>query len=483
MERILISWIAASHDFTKEESDGINRKGTHFELYKHAHNTFDRHYLLVSEHEGKIKTKHDRLKNLLNINYRGKTELIPMDISDVINVGMIKQKVTPFLISLGQHPIDIFISPGTPAMQVVWYMIAAEFNNVNIFQTRPNKYRQQHTQDIREFIHVEKTGFANALLVQEVSAKNKTKESDPSLLITSSQELAFNQAVKIAPYNIATVIYGESGTGKEIIARHIHKHSNRSGKFRALNCACVTDTLIESTLFGHKKGSFTSANTTEEGLFLSANGGTVFLDEIGDASPKLQQSLLRVLQESTVKKVGSPKEEKIDVRFIFATHKNLWEKVKAKTFRLDLFYRIHIAELYLPPFKIFEPSEKQQWIDFFLEKEKDNFHKSLLKIDKAVNQHLLEHEFPGNIRELQNLIKKFYTYFDTHVDSASFNKMHWTKRIVEKSLSLDSAKATHIKYVLDLFRWHKTKTAKALGIRAQALNANIKKYNIDKSKA
>ncbi|MGB0871379.1 MAG: sigma 54-interacting transcriptional regulator, partial [Flavobacteriales bacterium] len=271
MDRILISWIATTHDFLKE-SRQININGIHSELYKYAHDTFDIHYLLVAEHQNKIKTHHERFENRLNIEFNGKTKIIPLDIVDIINVGIIKKKVTSLIVSLGKNPISIFISPGTPAMQVVWYMIAAEFANVKIFQTRPAKYRLENQKDIREFIHVEKTGFANALMVKEHSVKNQSNITNPDVFKTSSQEYVFDQALKVAQCDVATVLYGESGTGKEIIARRIHRNSNRDGKFLALNCASITDTLIESTLFGHEKGSFTSASSKVDGIFLSAKG-------------------------------------------------------------------------------------------------------------------------------------------------------------------------------------------------------------------
>lgn len=210
---------------------------------------------------------------------------------------------------------------------------------------------------------------------------------------------------RIAQMDSTVHIHGESGTGKELIARAIHLASPRKDKsFVAINCAALPETLLESELFGHEKGAFTGAIKSSKGLFAQAHEGTIFLDEIGDMPPSLQVKLLRVLQERQFYPVGSEQPVSVDVRVLVATNKNLAELVKQDLFREDLFYRIHVIPIELPPLR-----ERREDIpllaEYFLKKFSAQMSKEIKGLAPAALQRLMLHEWPGNVRELENTIE------------------------------------------------------------------------------
>jgi two-component system nitrogen regulation response regulator GlnG len=200
------------------------------------------------------------------------------------------------------------------------------------------------------------------------------------------------------------MITGESGTGKELVARSIWKHSHRSGKpFIAVNCAAIPDNLIESELFGHEKGSFTGATTQRLGKFELCDGGTIFLDEIGDMALATQTKILRVLQQGEIQRVGGTETIRVDVRIIAATNKDLEEMVKAKLFREDLYYRLNVVRIKMPPLR--ERSEDiPQIVDFCLQSLVKQKKTRVSKVSPEAMAVLVRHRWPGNVRELENVI-------------------------------------------------------------------------------
>lgn len=214
------------------------------------------------------------------------------------------------------------------------------------------------------------------------------------------------QIERIAPSDATVLIIGETGTGKELVARHIHALSRRSrGVFGALNCAALSENLIESELFGHEKGAFTGALSTKEGWFETADKGSLFLDEVGDLPLGLQAKLLRVLQEREVVKVGSRQAVPVDVRIIAATNVNLEEAVAASHFRADLYYRFNVATLHLAPLRD-RPGDILPLARHFLKIYGDRLGYGELKLLPTTEQALLNYEWPGNIRELENAVHR-----------------------------------------------------------------------------
>jgi two-component system response regulator GlrR len=219
---------------------------------------------------------------------------------------------------------------------------------------------------------------------------------------------------RIANTESTVYIHGESGTGKELIAKAIHLASGRKNKpFVAINCAALPETLLESQLFGHEKGAFTGAIQTTKGLFTQAHEGTIFLDEIGDMPLSIQAKLLRVLQERQFYPLGSDKSVEVNVRIIVATQKDLEKEVQEGIFREDLFYRIHVIPLYLPPLRE-RKEDIPPLVDHFLKKFTQKMKKEVKGIAPMAMQRLMLHEWPGNIRELENTIE--YAVAMTQVD-------------------------------------------------------------------
>lgn len=236
------------------------------------------------------------------------------------------------------------------------------------------------------------------LLTERYDFKNIVARSE-------SMQTVLEAVSRIAKTDSTVFVRGESGTGKELIARAIHLASNRKDKpFVAINCAALPETLLESELFGHEKGSFTGAVRTSRGLFVQAHGGTMFLDEIGDMPLAIQAKVLRVLQERQFHPVGSEQSVDADVRVVVATNKNLEEHVKQGLFREDLYYRIHVIPITLPPLRD-RREDIPVLVDHFLKKYREQMDKKITGLTPPAMQRLMLHDWPGNVRELENTIE------------------------------------------------------------------------------
>lgn len=211
---------------------------------------------------------------------------------------------------------------------------------------------------------------------------------------------------EISSAQAAVLILGESGSGKEVLAQVIHQNSPRADKpFVVINCSAIPENLMESELFGHVKGSFTGAIQDKKGLFEQAQGGTVFLDEIGEVPLNIQVKLLRVLQEKEIQRVGSVNSIQVDIRIISATHRHLQEMIDQNIFREDLFYRLNVITLQLPPLRN-RSEDIEDLIQYFLKKFAEKVHKKILTIHSDALQALKDYNWPGNIRELENIIER-----------------------------------------------------------------------------
>ncbi|HWE30879.1 MAG TPA: sigma-54 dependent transcriptional regulator, partial [Polyangia bacterium] len=219
----------------------------------------------------------------------------------------------------------------------------------------------------------------------------------------------FELSRRVAPAKTSVLITGESGTGKELVARALHHLSPRAeAPFVAINCGAIPDALLESELFGHVKGAFTGAHADKPGLFMSADGGTLLLDEIGELSPQMQVKLLRVLQERTVKPVGGVSETEVDLRIVAATNRDLEAEVERGGFRRDLFYRLNVIQLQLPPLRA-RKEDVPLLVDHFIKKHTAALGRALNGIEPDALAALVDYDFPGNVRELENLIERAVT--------------------------------------------------------------------------
>jgi DNA-binding NtrC family response regulator len=222
---------------------------------------------------------------------------------------------------------------------------------------------------------------------------------------SSPMQEALRWARKVAPTEATVLILGESGTGKELIARAVHNQSARKGAFVPVNCASIPETLLESELFGHEKGAFTGALTRQEGLVHAANGGTLFLDEIGELPPAAQARLLRILQQREVRRVGARKAEAVDIRLVAATHRNLPKLVEREEFRADLYFRLKVVEIQLPPL-CERGADILALANEFIARATAKLGRPSLELDESATAAMRRYKWPGNVRELQHAVER-----------------------------------------------------------------------------
>jgi transcriptional regulator with PAS, ATPase and Fis domain len=290
-------------------------------------------------------------------------------------------------------------------------------------------------------------------------------------------------AQRIAPYDSSVLITGETGVGKEVLGRYIHSLSTRAkNRFFAINCGALPETLLESELFGHKAGSFTGAVHDRAGLLEEAQGGTVFLDEIGDISPALQLKLLRVLQEREITRVGENKPRSIDVRIISATNRNLNDSMQKGLFRDDLFYRLSIVEIDIPPLRK-RKEDILPLVRFFITRFSQKLRLPGLKIDASCFNYLQSYGWPGNVRELENAIErsallcKDKTILPYDLPPRIVNAQSGIALFgAETDLSIEQIEHRHILAVLKSVDGNQTRAAKILGISQATLWRKLKKY-------
>ena len=284
---------------------------------------------------------------------------------------------------------------------------------------------------------------------------------------------------KVAHGRASILITGESGTGKEVVARTIHYHGSRaSNPFIPINCTAIPEGLLESELFGHVRGAFTGAHTSKQGLFENAKGGTLFLDEIGDMGLGLQSKLLRVLQDREIRPVGSTQSTKIDVRIVAATNKNLQKEMEEERFREDLYYRLNVIPIHIPPLRE-RPEDLPPLVDAFVKKHSDGARRHLTQ---AAIQRLMEYPWKGNARELENVIERALALSSSEqIDVADLPMTDsddtigrdaadgFPRGIAQRRLSLREVEDLYIEEVMRLTGGNKVQAAKILGIDRKTL--------------
>jgi two-component system NtrC family response regulator len=345
----------------------------------------------------------------------------------------------------------------------------------------------QHLKEFYSIIEAATNAQQIQIDVQEQQNEVQERFSLDNIVGTSDlMQHVFETIDLVAATDKTVLIQGESGTGKELIAKAIHRRSLRKNKkLVTLNCAALTDTLITSELFGHNKGAFTGATESSVGRFELANGGTLFLDEIGETSPLLQKTLLRVLQEKEFERVGSGKTIKTDVRIICSTNRNLKEEVDKGNFRADLFYRLNVVSVSLPPLKQ-RKSDIPLLIHHSLKKYEDN--SKVISILPEVIEHLEEYSWPGNVRELENVVQQMIVFCKKQTITIAdlpphilISDTHY-QELTDKNLSLpeiiESMEKEYIVEALKKTNWHRENAARLLGITRKMLGDRINKYNL-----
>ncbi|PIV82823.1 MAG: hypothetical protein CO150_02000 [Nitrospirae bacterium CG_4_9_14_3_um_filter_53_35] len=295
----------------------------------------------------------------------------------------------------------------------------------------------------------------------------------------------FELIERVSDGKSTVLIQGRSGTGKELVAKAIHYNGPRKDKpFMAVNCSAIPETLLESELFGHVKGAFTGAVTTKTGLFEEADGGTLFLDEIGDLSLSMQVKLLRVLQEREIKPVGGTESKKIDIRLITATHQDLAEKIRQGTFREDLYYRLNVINIIIPPLKD-RPEDIPLLARHFLNLYAKENNRSGMTVSREVLEAFINYPWTGNVRELENIIERAVILCKGNEITLEDLPPHFLKESRESlektdlsSLSLDEVEKEHIQRVLESVGGHKMKAAEILKIDRRTLYRKLQSYNL-----
>ncbi|TYB33480.1 MAG: sigma-54-dependent Fis family transcriptional regulator [Flexistipes sinusarabici] len=344
--------------------------------------------------------------------------------------------------------------------------------------------------DIEEVTIKIKKGLENSRLKNRVKVlqENVNELYGIDNIVSKSKKMndILSMVKKVSGISSNILISGESGTGKELIARSIHQLSSRKDeRFLPINCAAIPENLQESLFFGYEKGAFTGADSLHRGYFEEADGGTLFLDEIGETDPNFQVKLLRVIQEKSVKRLGASKSLDVDVRLICATNKNLEREVEAGNFRQDLYYRINVIKIEIPPLR--ERAEDVPYlVDFFIKRYNREFSKNLKGADSGFMKHLYEYDWPGNVRELENIIErstalaeKDYLSVD-NLPETFFSNSNSGERFSGNSLKYKDAREefekSYLKRLLELSDNNITRASKLAEVDPATMHRKVNKY-------
>ncbi len=334
---------------------------------------------------------------------------------------------------------------------------------------------------------VEQSLQREKLLAENRSLKQKLQQQaggEALVFVSAAFAEVYDLAMRVTGVDSPLLVLGESGSGKELIARAVHNHSPRSqAPFLALNCAALTETLLESQLFGHVKGAFTGAVRAQQGLLAAAAGGSLFLDEVGELSPALQAKLLRVLQQGEYLPVGATRTQQADVRFIAATNKNLEQEVIVGHFRKDLFYRLNVICLELPSLRS-RREDIDPLIKHFLCKMAKRLNQPPKQVSAEVLQVLRNYDWPGNVRELENIIERCVVL--SRATTLTLDLLPSKFRLLElqpggellPSFSLRAAENLQVQRALEETSWNKSRAAQLLGVTRKTLDKKIRDFEI-----
>jgi transcriptional regulator with PAS, ATPase and Fis domain len=499
---LLISWIAWNNDFVDGDTPKTDGPTANLHKYYWRKDTHTRHLLLAGDRPDSFSQKANRLKFALEKAFPDHPiELCGLAIADPTDFDAILLKVETLLASLPQdHPIEAYISPGTPTMQAVWYLLYLggqyPLRLIQGYTLQDSIKRNPNARTpIFEEVQVQRTEAPGQLLRKALSldkaGQPATHQVQGEAFVGPSLEPVYARARKVARGDtprkpVHVLIQGPTGAGKENLARFVHQESPRAtGPFLAINCGAFSDNLLESRLFGYKKGAFTGAERDTPGLFAQAEGGTLFMDEIGEISPYMQQALLRVLQLGEYQRIGDPQTQRANVRVVAATNRDLAQACAEGSFRWDLFYRLATAELELPALKTWPVSERMELLEYLLASKARDFapvgkttpQVRPLQLDKTLRRTLEGYDFPGNIREMENLVINFYVFREdapNGVVPPALLPLRLRDRLAAGATDfhLETAIRKHVHHVWLLHNRNYSATQKALGITFNTL----KKY-------
>ena len=487
---VLISWVGGNDlNATNGEAAGPVLSTLRFARFARAE-------LLCSYSENELKQYQAWLETQTDI----PLQFHPEPLVSPVNFVEIYQAVIKHLerLRLAGEPLAILLSPGTPAMQAIWILLGKTRYPATFYQSSLEQGVQEA--DIPFDIAAEyvpaASGMSSSSLGQIALQAAPVDAAFDNIVTRNKAMLLLKQKAQVlADKQVPVLLYGETGTGKELFARAIHNARPRADNpFVAVNCGAIPADLIDATLFGHKKGAFTGAVSDRPGVFQQADGGTLFLDEFGELVPDVQVRLLRVLQEGTYTPVGGTAEHKADVRLIAATHRNLMADVSDGRFREDLFYRVAVGVLHLPPLR-----EREGDLLVLVESllvglgEQDSSLKSK-KISAEAKKIILRHAWPGNVRELQSTLLRaaLWCHGDTIEEDDMVDAMFDLPAKVDGHKSIDLSQGIDMQALLSEFvrpylrqalqqtAGNKTRAAKLLGLKSQQTLTNwMEKYGIE----
>jgi transcriptional regulator with GAF, ATPase, and Fis domain len=435
--------------------------------------------------------------------HTGQTELIPDVCKDPRHYGAVDERTDFITRSMIAVPLQTkgktigvlevlnkktgqFEERDVRFLKTIAGTIAMALENARIHAELGKAYEELQRLNLDKDRLIEQTEKENVRLRQAVEERyrfDEIKGNSPKML-----EL-FGLCEKVFNSDISVLIEGETGTGKELIARCIHYYGLRRNKpFVTQNCGGIPDTLLASELFGHKRGAFTGAVSDKKGLFEIAHGGTIFLDEVAEMSPAMQVSLLRVLQEGEIRPLGSEHTRKVDVRLISATNRNLAEDVKSGRFREDLFYRLNVFALRVPPLRE-RTGDIPILAQHFMTKFNKKTHKTVLGLSHDALHCLLGYPFPGNVRELENEIERAVAMAEDghhieiqHLSDRIRCKPEWTEGILPMDGNLktmvETLEKTVLVKMLEEHRGNKSRIAKQLGLSRLGLSKKMARYGL-----
>ena len=489
MARLLVSWIARNNDFLTGETGGfggVNPEGPNADFHQRyfAPEGLERHLLLYADARQENYAAH--LAAYLRREHPGRdiqVELLPL--ADVIDLAEVKTKVETWLLNHREHELALFFSPGTSIMQLAWYICHTTLGlRTRLLQTRAVRHLTEGQSGLTEIREERSATPVTAIIREQRQSADTAAESGRyrGHLLPSALRAVYERADLVAQTDRVTVlIRGESGTGKEQLARYVHEQSARAARpFVALNCAALTDSVLEARLFGYQKGAFTGAEKNTPGVFELAEGGTLLLDEVGDISPALQVALLRVLQEGEIQPLGGLPRQ-VNVRVVAATNAPLEARCREGRFRWDLYYRLAVAELELPPLRTWPRAEREALLDHLLVAKREALARpATLSLAAPTRQLLLTYAFPGNIRELENLLETLYVF---HPGAGLVELGALPLRLREPaatghSLRLADVEREHLLRVLALKNNVKRQAALALGIDERTLATKLRSYEL-----
>lgn len=413
--KILLSWIDPEKDFKSDGVFQVETNGPHAVFYREFIEGYSVHMLLVPDVREALKAgdaaamqirqKFSFIRAYIEREIEERELSIKLQIQylKLESAELLRSEIIALLNSIYEEfsgsQIEVFTDPKMPFTQEVWNVVADQMK-IDLFEI----HKEKGSQVFKKRYSLIKNAIDNSHGINNIAEPILSKEL----------QRIYDQAKNIAEHAHARVlILGETGTGKELIFNHILKHSirlrtSKKNKYFSLNCAAFTSEILMSELFGHEKGAFTSAEKEKVGYFEAANNGILFLDEIGDISPLTQVALLRVIEYGEFQKVGSTKTQFTDVQVIAATNRKLFEKVKKREFREDLYYRLSICEIHTVPFRKLSEKEKITAFNEMLKREslKREFEKKYWT--EGALKLLINYDFPGNFRELSNMVEGIY---------------------------------------------------------------------------